>query len=136
MFTPGGEIDLCGNDILATAFVVFNFVDKGVEEMHFHTLSDELIVKKDEKGYTMDFPVGKSKLISLNESILLASNQLAKETYFNGGDMAVIVPSEKDLKNFKPDFELIKKVDGVGFILTAKSEIKKLILCLDTFTQK
>ena len=72
----------------------------------------------------MDFPVGKSKLIPLNESILLASNQLAKEAYFDGGDMVVIVPSEKDLKNFKPDFELIKKVDGLGFILTAKSEDK------------
>ena len=123
-FTPGGEIDLCGYATLATAFVVFNFVDKDLEEMHFHTLSGELIVKKDEKGYTMDFPVGKSKLISLNESILLASNQLAKEAYFDGGDMIVFVPSEKDLKNFKPDFELIKKVDGLGFILTAKSEDK------------
>ena len=28
-FTPGGEIDLCGHATLATAFVVFNFVDKG-----------------------------------------------------------------------------------------------------------
>ena len=124
-FTPGGEIDLCGHATLATAFVVFNFVDKGIEEMHFHTLSGELIVRKHEKGFTMDFPVGKSKLIPINESILLASNQLAKEAYFDGGDMIVIVSSEEELIKFKPDFELIKKVDGLGFILTAKSEDQK-----------
>ena len=39
--------------------------------------------------------------------------------------MIVIVSNEKDLKNLKPDFELIKKVDGIGFILTAKSEDEK-----------
>ena len=123
-FTPGGEIDLCGHATLATSFVVYNFVDKGVEEMHFHTLSGELIVKKEEKGYTMDFPVGKSKPISLTESIKLASGNLAKEAYFDGGDMIVIVGNEEELIEFKPDFELIKKVDGVGFILTTKSEGK------------
>ena len=121
-FTPGGEIDLCGHATLATSFVVSNFVDKGIEEMHFHTLSGELIVKKEEKGFTMDFPVGKSKPIELTESIILASGHLAKEAFFDGGDMVVIVSSEEELKKFKPDFELIKKVDGVGFILTAKSE--------------
>ena len=121
-FTPGGEIDLCGHATLATSFVIYNFVDKGVEEMHFHTLSGELIVKKEEKGYTMDFPVGKSKPISLTESIISASGHLAKEAFYDGGDMVVIVSSEEELQKFKPDFELIKKVDGVGFILTAKSE--------------
>jgi len=124
-FTPGGEINLCGHATLATSFVIYNFIDKGIEEMHFHTLSGELIVKKQENGYTMDFPVGKSKPISLTEPIILASGNLAKEAFFDGGDMVVIVSSEEELKKFEPDSELIKKVDGLGFILTAKSEDKK-----------
>jgi PhzF family phenazine biosynthesis protein len=123
-FTPGGEIDLCGHATLATAFVVHNFVDKGIDEMHFHTLSGELIVKKEESGFTMDFPVGKSKPIPLTESIVQASSNLAKEAYFDGGDMVVIVSDEENLKKFEPDSELIKKLDGVGFILTTKSESK------------
>ena len=73
----------------------------------------------------MVFPVGKSKPISLTESIILASGNLAKEAFFDGGDMVVIVSSEEELKKFEPDSELIKKVDGLGFILTAKSEDKK-----------
>nr|AWI67050.1 putative epimerase YddE/YHI9, PhzF superfamily [Piromyces sp.] len=121
-FTPGGEIDLCGHATLGTSFVIDNFVDKGVEEMHFHTLSGELIVKKEAAGYTMNFPVGKIKPIPITESILEASSHLATEAYYDGGDMVAIVSSSEELKNFKPDAELIKKLDGLGFILTAKSE--------------
>ena len=43
-FTPGGEVALCGHATLATSFVLHRFADKGVAEMHFHTLSGELIV--------------------------------------------------------------------------------------------
>jgi len=120
-FTPGGEINLCGHATLATSFVIDNFVDKGVEEMHFHTLSGELIVKKEATGYTVDFPVGKVKPIPITESIMEASSHLAKEAYYDGGDMVVIVSSDEALKKFQPDTEIIKKLDGIGFILTAKS---------------
>eukprot|EP00833_Pecoramyces_ruminatium_P010351 jgi/Orpsp1_1/1184383/evm.model.c7180000089296.1 len=121
-FTPGGEIDLCGHATLATAFVINNFVDKGIEEMHFHTLSGELIVKKETVGYTMNFPVGKVKPIPLTESIMEASSHLAKEAYYDGGDMVVIVSNSEELKKFEPNSELIKKMDGLGFILTSKSD--------------
>lgn len=120
-YTPGGEIDLCGHATLATAFILHNFADSGVEKMCFHTLSGELIVRKEGEGYTMDFPLGKTKPIPLTEQILAASSNLAKEVYFDGGDMVVIVSSEEELERYVPDLELIRKVDGLGFILTAKS---------------
>ena len=113
-YTPGGEIDLCGHATLATAFVLHNFTDKGVNEMHFHTLSGELIVTKEEAGYTMDFPLGKTKQIPLTKQIIAASSNLAKEAYFDGGDMVVIISGEDELKNFVPNPELIKQVDGLG----------------------
>ena len=120
-YTPGGEIDLCGHATLATAFILHNFADSGVEKMCFHTLSGELIVRKEGEGYTMDFPLGKTKPIPLTEQILAASSNLAKEVYFDGGDMVVIVSSEEELERYVPDLELIRKMDGLGFILTAKS---------------
>ena len=77
---------------------------------------------KEEKGYTMAFPSGKVKPVSLSESVITASSGLAKEAYYDGGDMVVIIENEKDLETFVPDSELISAVEGVGFILTAKSE--------------
>ena len=120
-FTPGGEVDLCGHATLATAFVLHRFVDPGVREMHFQTRSGELIVRAEDGGYTMDFPVGRYKPVPLSDEILAATGGLAREAWFDGGDMMVLVPSEAELTAFKPDFEAIKRLDGRGLILTAPS---------------
>ena len=121
-FTPGGEIDLCGHATLGTSYVVHHFVDPGIPEMHFHTLSGELIVQKTDYGFTMDFPVGKSKPIPLTDVILASTNGLAREAYYDGGDMVIMLPDEETLRNFIPDEEKILAVDGLGFILTAASD--------------
>ena len=121
-FTPGGEVALCGHATLATSFILHQYADKGVQEMHFHTQSGELIVTPDKDGYTMDFPVGPYKPIPITEAIQTATNGLAKEAYFDGGDMIVVVENEDDLKNLIPDYDTMCKVDGRGLVITAKSK--------------
>ncbi len=118
-FTPGGEVALCGHATLATAFVLHRFVDAGIVEMHFRTLSGELIVYAGESGYTMDFPVGPYKPVPLTEDILAASAGLAREAYFDGGDMMLVLADEAGLRAFRPDFDAIRRLDGRGLILTA-----------------
>lgn len=121
-FTPGGEVELCGHATLATSFILHQYADKGVEEMHFHTLSGELIVRPDKDGYTMDFPVGQYKPIPVSAAILAATCGLAKEAYYDGGDLIAVVDSEKDLAALVPDYDAMGKVDGRGLIITAKSK--------------
>ena len=121
-FTPGGEVELCGHATLATSFVLHRFADKGVEEMHFHTLSGELIVKPCKEGYTMDFPVGSYKKIPVSEGILSATGGLAKEAYYDEGDMIVVIESETDLASMVPDFDAMSRIDGRGLVITARSE--------------
>ena len=121
-FTPGGEVELCGHATLATSFVLNKIVDPGVPEMHFDTLSGELIVSACNDGYTMDFPTGQSKSIPVTEDILSATGGLAIEAFFEGGDMMVLVPSEPDLERFIPDYESMKKLEGRGLIMTAASD--------------
>lgn len=123
-FTPGGEVDLCGHATLATSFVIHNYVDPGVEEMHFHTLSGVLIVRADGgAGFTMDFPIGAYKPIPLSEAIIAATGGLASEAFYDGegGDMVIVVPSEEALAAFVPDFDLMCKVEGRGIVMTAPS---------------
>lgn len=121
-YTPGGEIDLCGHATLATAYVLHHFADSGVSEMHFHTLSGELIVTKEHDRFALDFPIGKTKPVELTEEIMAASAGLAREAYFDGGDMVVLVSDEEGLRRFVPNEALIKKVDGLGMILTTASK--------------
>ncbi|MBR3012817.1 MAG: PhzF family phenazine biosynthesis protein [Bacteroidales bacterium] len=121
-FTPGGEVELCGHATLATSFVLHRFADPGVGEMHFDTLSGELIVRASaEGGYTMDFPQGAYKQIPVGADILAASGGLAVEAFYDGegGDMIVIFPSEESVRGFVPNYDLIRRVDGRGFVITA-----------------
>ena len=121
-FTPGGEVALCGHATLATAFVLHRFVDPDTPVMHFDTLSGELVVHAGEKGYTMDFPVGPYKPIPLTEAIRAATGGLAREAYYDGGDMLVLVASESDLAGFVPNYDAMQEIDGRGLIMTAPSQ--------------
>lgn len=120
-FTPGGEVALCGHATLATAFVLHRFADPGVEEMHFHTLSGELIVRPCADGYTMDFPVGPYKSVAVGEEILSATAGLAREAYYDGGDLMAVIDSEADLASLEPDFDAMRALEGRGLIITAPS---------------
>lgn len=121
-FTPGGEVELCGHATLATSFVLHRFADKGVEEMHFHTLSGELIVRPCEEGYTMDFPVGPYKAVPVTAEILAATRGLALEAYYDGGDMLVVVGSEEELAALVPDYDAMCNLEGRGLVITAGSQ--------------
>src|SRR5665213_2861476 len=49
-FTPNAEVDLCGHATLASAFVVFNFLDPALNQVRFQTRSGELVVTKGQGG--------------------------------------------------------------------------------------
>ncbi len=120
-FTPGGEVELCGHATLATSFVLHRFIEPDAQELHFHTLSGELIVRPCVDGYTMDFPIGPYKAVPVTGEILAATGGLAREAWYDGGDMMVLVESEKDLADLLPDYDAMKRIDGRGLIITAPS---------------
>jgi PhzF family phenazine biosynthesis protein len=55
-FTPGMEVDLCGNATLASAHVLLAELGLEVEALTFDTRSGPLIVGRAGDGYEMDFP--------------------------------------------------------------------------------
>ena len=120
-FTPGGEVELCGHATLATSFVLHRFVEPEAEELRFHTLSGELIVRPCAEGYTMDFPLGPYKPVPVTQDILAATCGLAREAWYDGGDMLALVESEVDLTCLVPDYDAMKRIEGRGLIITAPS---------------
>ena len=101
-YTPGGEVELCGHATLATSFVLHHFIESDAEELHFHTLSGELIVRPGADGYTMVFPVGQYKSVPVTEKILAATNGLAREAWYAS--------------------EAMRLIDSRGLIITARSK--------------
>lgn len=124
-FTPSGEIDLCGHATLAAAYVVSEFVDPGVVEIRFRTLSGELRASRDGDRITLDFPVGRVKPVPVTETMRAATDSLAREAYFDGGDLVIVIEDEEALAQFIPNDELILRLegvrDGLGLVLTAPS---------------
>ena len=44
-FTPGGEINFCGHATMGSAYVVKNFLEPELSEVHFDAMCGELIVR-------------------------------------------------------------------------------------------
>jgi len=61
-FTPNLEVELCGHATLASAFVVFHFLDPALNEVRFQTRSGELKVERgDGNGHVMSLPAASSQ---------------------------------------------------------------------------
>ena len=60
-FAPNREVDLCGHATLASAWIVFNKLDTGLNKVRFATRSGELIVTKGDGGNVMSLPSADSE---------------------------------------------------------------------------
>ena len=59
-FTPATEVDLCGHATLASAWLIFEQLDPGLESVSFQTRSGELIVTRGRDGaHVMSLPSDK-----------------------------------------------------------------------------
>ena len=56
-FTPEVEVRLCGHATLASAYVLFNFLEPSRTEVRFDTLSGILTVRAAGDRLVMDFPL-------------------------------------------------------------------------------
>ncbi len=121
-FTPKSEINLCGHATLATAFVVSNFVDVGIDCMEFSTLSGVLRVNRNDDEYVMNFPAIMPKLIEVPKGLELALGVVPSETWLDR-DLVVLVKDPSVVRSLVPDFQRLRLLEeGLGVIVTAKGE--------------
>lgn len=120
-FTPGGEIDLCGHATLATAFVLMNFVDRDMQEVHFDTLSGELIVYRRQELYEMDFPAYSLKQVPVTYEMAAAIGTRPVEAWI-GRDLLCVMERAEQVRQANPDQERVRGLDGLLLHLTAAGE--------------
>ena len=104
-FTPTMEVDLCGHATLASAFVIFSFINSGLSSIDFETASGLLSVTKNGELLSMDFPARKAVPA---EPPQLLSNALgiSPVEVHKSRDLLVVFENENDIKkkyqNFYP----------------------------------
>lgn len=120
-FTPGGEIDLCGHATLGTAFVIMNYYEKELEKLCFDTLSGELIVKRNNDLYEMDFPKYELNEVEITNEMVEAIGVKPMRA-FMGRDLLLVLDNENIVKELNPDLERVKGLDGLLLHVTAPSD--------------
>ena len=119
-FTPLAEINLCGHATLASAFVLYNFLNFEKSKLVFHSKSGKLEVEKTDDLFVMDFPAWKPARIynypgNLRQA--LGVNEILG--IYKHRDLLVELNNSQDVLNAKPNFSSIKKWEE-KVIITAR----------------
>jgi len=121
-FTPKYEIDLCGHATLGSSYVIKNFLEPGIKQICFKSMSGELKVKCNEDIFTLDFPVRNIYPILPNDEVEEFLHVKPEEIYLSR-DLFIVVNSEETVRNLSPDFDKMKSFEaGDGVIVTARGE--------------
>ncbi len=118
-FTPVCEVDLCGHATLATAHILFSELDQSHRTISFDTKSGELIVRKHEKGFALDFPARPPAPVSINPSLLPALGDIQPQDVLGARDYLVRYETEAQVRSLSPKMEVLKSVDRFAVIVTA-----------------
>ena len=120
-FTPTTEVNLCGHATLASAYVLFNFLDYEKESVVFNSKSGPLIVKKSGDLISMNFPLQVPLKCATPQVIVDAFNEIPLEV-LKCEDYIVVYEKGTDLTELNPNLELLKKLDLRGVCITTEDE--------------
>jgi len=122
-FTPEYEIDLCGHATLASAFVIKNFLEPHVQEIHFTTQKAGSLKTTTKEGlYTLDFPARMPQPVDAPKALLESLGVMTAVEVLRSRDYFVVLPDEEAVRSVEPDFSLMKTLDTIGVIVTAKGK--------------
>jgi PhzF family phenazine biosynthesis protein len=120
-FTPEYEIDLCGHATLASAYVIKNFLEPHVQEINFTTQKAGVLKAFAKEGvYTLDFPSRMPQACEVPDKLLPSLNISTAVEILRSRDYFVVLPNEEAVLNCEPDYTLMKELDTIGVIVTAK----------------
>ncbi len=121
-FTPKVEVDLCGHATLASAFVIFSFIEKGLSRVNFNTASGVLKVEKSGDALSMDFPARRPVKTDTSDILAEALGIRPKEAY-KSRDLMAVFDNESQIRRMSPDFEKLGQIrDCFAVIVSAPGD--------------
>jgi predicted PhzF superfamily epimerase YddE/YHI9 len=117
-FTPKVEVDLCGHATLASAYVVFRFLEPKRRSVAFETRkAGTLVVVRHGDELAMDFPAWVPKECEAPAGLTVALGRNPGEVLASR-DYLAVYERESDIAAIKPDFAGLKRLDR-AVIVTA-----------------
>ena len=118
-FTPKSEVDLCGHATLASAFVIFNFIEK-YEEIKFESRSGELFVSYFNDKFTLNFPPRDPKLIEKEQEDLIQLFPINPIEILFDKSFLLVFENEDQILNMNFDIRKLLNFNTHGLIITAR----------------
>lgn len=122
-FTPVKEVSLCGHATLASAFVLFNEIDRGCDEVRFETASGPLFVRRDGERIAMDFPARKLEACDPPPELVQGIRTEPREVWAvsPGRSLVLVYGREADVRGVWPDFGALAAL-GRSVAITAPGD--------------
>ena len=120
-FTPGIEVDLCGHATLASAFVIFEKIDRDADTISFFSpRSGDLAVSKTPDGrLELDFPKDTVREIASIPELDAAIGLKPLQTYKGKTDIMLVYENQDQIEGIRPNFKELANLDVRGVIVTA-----------------
>lgn len=120
-FTPEMEIDLCGHATLASAHVIFNYLNHNAKTIDFKYGGGSLSVIREADLLTMDFPAISSSETEVTEQLVSGLGKRPTKA-LKARDMLVLFENEREIRDLVPDFSTLAQIEHLGIIATAPGE--------------
>jgi len=117
-FTPALEVDLCGHATLASAFVIFNYLDPAATLVRFNSRSGELRVRRDGDLLSLDFPARPPRRSDPSAALSAALGKAPRELW-ESRDYMALYDQEDDVRTLAPDMQKLAEVGHFACIVTA-----------------
>ena len=122
-FTPLAEVALCGHATLATAFVIFNIIEKDLTTINFQSKHSGLLqVTKNDDLLTLNFPADQPQEVEQMQELTSALGLSPQKVLKGKTDYLLVYSSQEEIESVKPDFNKLLKLDVRGIIITAPGD--------------
>lgn len=118
-FAPQVEIPLCGHATLASAHIIFEYLQHPSSEIVMQCGVGTLKVRKTDQGLTLNFPTQQLEAKLGDEAMSTALGKTPKETYANGPNYVLVYETEQDIIDMQPNFSELKKLAAKSVNVTA-----------------
>jgi predicted PhzF superfamily epimerase YddE/YHI9 len=121
-FTPSVEVDLCGHATLASAYIVFRFLEPRRESVSFRTVkAGTLNVSRRDELMVMDFPSRPPDPVGPPPGLFAALGGSPREVW-RARDHLVVYDKPAEVSALAPNFAALGELDCWAVIVTAPGE--------------
>jgi len=117
-FTPAVEVDLCGHATLAAASVIFRYLNYAGPVIAFSSKSGPLAVAREGDLFVLDFPSRYPQLCNMPGDLAEGLGTMPLEVR-RARDYFAVYGTADEIREIKPDFRLLERLDSLGIIVTA-----------------